>query len=198
MDLPVCRSVHLRRSGPAQDTLCAFIGFVAGLFDIIPYFGPVLGFLPAAALALSKSPLTVLWVLLLFVAANQIENSLISPWLIGDRVGLHPLAVIFAVLVGGLSPGDFGPARGRSRRGSGACGGRLPSFKAPPAAIGGGKIHMDRAAEPALFCLSAASLPRLDRRVTKLTRQRHLDNIVLAMTGAFCFRNGGNRVSRTL
>lgn len=85
-----------------------FIGFVAGLFDIIPYFGPVLGFLPAAALALSKSPLTVLWVLLLFVAANQIENSLISPWLIGDRVGLHPLAVIFAVLVGGYLLGILG------------------------------------------------------------------------------------------
>lgn len=85
-----------------------FIGLLAGLFDIIPYFGPVLGFLPAAALALSRSPVTVLWVLLLFAAANQIENSLISPWLIGDRVGLHPLAVIFAVLVGGQILGILG------------------------------------------------------------------------------------------
>lgn len=85
-----------------------FIGLLAGLFDIIPYFGPVLGFLPAAALALSQSPLTVLWVLLLFIAANQIENSLISPWLIGDRVGLHPLVVIFAVLVGGYLMGILG------------------------------------------------------------------------------------------
>lgn len=85
-----------------------FIGILAGLFDIIPYFGPVLGFLPAAALALGKSPLTVLWVLALFVAANQIENGLISPWLIGDRVGLHPLVVIFAVLVGGYLMGILG------------------------------------------------------------------------------------------
>jgi len=85
-----------------------FIALLAGLFDIIPYFGPVLGFLPAAALALSKSPMTVLWVLLLFAAANQIENSLISPWLIGERVGLHPLAVIFAVLVGGYLLGILG------------------------------------------------------------------------------------------
>jgi predicted PurR-regulated permease PerM len=77
-----------------------FIGFLAGLFDIIPYFGPVFGCLPAAALALSKSPVTLLWVLLLFVAANQIENAIISPKLIGDRVGLHPLVVIFAVFVG--------------------------------------------------------------------------------------------------
>ncbi len=85
-----------------------FIGFLAGLFDIIPYFGPVLGFLPAAALALSKSPLTVLWVFLLFVAANQIENAIISPKIIGDRVGLHPLAVIFAVFVGANLMGIIG------------------------------------------------------------------------------------------
>lgn len=85
-----------------------FIGFMAGLFDIIPYFGPILGFLPAAALALSQSPGTLLWVLLLFVAANQIENSVISPWLIGERVGLHPLAVIFSVLVGGQLLGIIG------------------------------------------------------------------------------------------
>ena len=85
-----------------------FIGFLAGLFDIIPYFGPVLGFLPAAALALSKSPLTVLWVLLLFVAANQIENAIISPKLIGDRVGLHPLVVILAVFIGADLMGIIG------------------------------------------------------------------------------------------
>ncbi len=78
-----------------------FIGFLAGVFDLIPYFGPVLGFIPAAGLALLKSPTTVLWVLLLFVGANQLESSIISPKVIGDRVGLHPLVVIFAVLVGG-------------------------------------------------------------------------------------------------
>lgn len=85
-----------------------FIGLLAGLFDIIPYFGPVLGFLPAAAFALMKSPLTVLWVFLIFVAANQIENGIISPKIIGDRVGLHPLIVIFAVFVGGDLMGIVG------------------------------------------------------------------------------------------
>lgn len=85
-----------------------FIGLTAGLFDIIPYFGPVIGFLPAAAFALLKSPAAVLWVLLIFIAANQIENGLISPKIIGDRVGLHPLAVIFSVLVGGTLLGLTG------------------------------------------------------------------------------------------
>jgi sporulation integral membrane protein YtvI len=78
-----------------------FIGFIAGLFDIIPYFGPIIGFIPAAAFALLRSPISVLWVLAIFVLANQLESSIIAPKIIGDRVGLHPLAVIFAVLVGG-------------------------------------------------------------------------------------------------
>jgi predicted PurR-regulated permease PerM len=50
----------------------------------------------------------VFWVLVLFVAANQIENAIISPKLIGDRVGLHPLVVIFAVFVGADLMGILG------------------------------------------------------------------------------------------
>jgi len=78
-----------------------FIGFIAGLFDIIPYFGPIIGFVPAAAFALLRSPITVLWVLVVFVLANQLESTVIAPKIIGDRVGLNPLAVILAVLAGG-------------------------------------------------------------------------------------------------
>ncbi|NLJ80200.1 MAG: AI-2E family transporter [Firmicutes bacterium] len=85
-----------------------FIGFIAGLFDLIPYLGPILGFIPAAVLAFLKSPLTVLWVLLLFLAANQLESNIIAPKIIGDRVGLHPLVIIFAVLVGGHVMGIAG------------------------------------------------------------------------------------------
>ena len=85
-----------------------FIGFIAGLFDIIPYFGPIIGFIPAAAFALLRSPLSVIWVLAIFIGANQLESSIIAPKLIGERVGLHPLAVIFAVLVGGELLGVVG------------------------------------------------------------------------------------------
>ncbi|NLM26491.1 MAG: AI-2E family transporter [Firmicutes bacterium] len=85
-----------------------FIGFLAGLFDIIPYFGPAIGFIPAAALALVKSPLSVLWVFLMFFLVNQLEASIISPKVLGERVGLHPLAVIFAVLAGGEVMGIMG------------------------------------------------------------------------------------------
>lgn len=85
-----------------------FIGLLAGLFDIIPYFGPILGFIPAALFSLLKSPVTVLWVALLFVGVNQLESCIIAPKIIGDRVGLHPLLVIFAILVGGDLLGILG------------------------------------------------------------------------------------------
>lgn len=78
-----------------------FLGLVAALFDIIPYFGPILGALPALAVALLSSPLTALWALLLFVAVQQLEGSLLSPKLLGEQVGLHPLTVVFSVLAGG-------------------------------------------------------------------------------------------------
>ncbi|MBO2520664.1 MAG: AI-2E family transporter [Clostridia bacterium] len=77
------------------------LGLLAGLFDIIPYFGPILGAVPAVAFALLRSPLTALWTLLLFVAVQQLEGSLLSPKVVGEQVGLHPLTVIFSVLAGG-------------------------------------------------------------------------------------------------
>lgn len=85
-----------------------FIGLIAGLLNIIPYFGPVIGFLPAFVLAIVKSPMTVFWVLVIFIVVNQLEASIISPRIIGQSVGLHPLAVIFAVLAGGELMGLIG------------------------------------------------------------------------------------------
>jgi len=85
-----------------------FIGILAGLFNIIPYFGPVIGFIPAFVLALAKSPMSVFWVLVTFVVANQIEANIIAPKFVGERVGLHPLAVIFAILAGGELMGISG------------------------------------------------------------------------------------------
>lgn len=85
-----------------------FVGLLAGLFDLIPYFGPLVGIIPALVLALMKAPITVLWVILVFVAVNQLEASVIAPKIIGERVGLHPLAVIFAVLAGGELMGLVG------------------------------------------------------------------------------------------
>lgn len=84
------------------------IGLVAGLFDIIPYFGAVIGALPAVAIALLESPLKAFYVIILFLVIHQIESAIVSPKIIGQRVGLHPLVVIFALLVGGNAAGIIG------------------------------------------------------------------------------------------
>lgn len=77
------------------------LGLFAGLTELIPYFGPLIGALPALALALLKSNWLALKVLLVFFIIQQLEGNVISPKILGDRVGLHPLAVILALLVAG-------------------------------------------------------------------------------------------------
>jgi len=84
------------------------VGIFAGLADIIPYFGPIISAVPAVALALSVSPWTAVWTVLLLVAVQQLEGSVLSPKIVGDRVGLHPLTVVFAILAGGELMGIFG------------------------------------------------------------------------------------------
>lgn len=81
--------------------LAILIGVLAGVFNIIPYFGPVLGAVPAVLLAAQTSLWRAAYVILLFFIVNQLESMVIIPRLIGGRVGLHPLLVIFIILIGG-------------------------------------------------------------------------------------------------
>jgi predicted PurR-regulated permease PerM len=78
-----------------------FIALVAATTDLIPYVGPLLGAVPAVAVALLRSPPAALWVLGAFLAIHQFEGLVLSPNLVGARVGLHPLVVFGALLVGG-------------------------------------------------------------------------------------------------
>ena len=77
------------------------LGLFAGLADVIPYFGPLISAVPALVLGLMESPLTALWVAILFVTVQQLEGSVLGPRIVGERVGLHPLTVILSVLAGG-------------------------------------------------------------------------------------------------
>jgi len=77
------------------------LGIIVGIFDLIPYFGPILGILPAIVIALLESPVKALYVLLLMILVQQIETNILSPKILGESVGLHPLTVIFVVLAGG-------------------------------------------------------------------------------------------------
>lgn len=84
------------------------IGLVAGLFNIVPYFGPVIGAIPAVIFAFLKSPVLVVYVIILFLLVNQFESAVVGPNILGEQVGLHPVAVIFAILAGGHLFGVIG------------------------------------------------------------------------------------------
>ena len=76
------------------------LGVLAGLFELVPMFGPVLSAIPALLAAAFMPFPTVLWVLLLFVVIQQVENNVLAPRISGDAVGLHPLGAMLALLVG--------------------------------------------------------------------------------------------------
>lgn len=90
--------------------LAFLIGMGAGLVSFVPYLGLVVGLLAGgiAAVVQFHDVLHPMLVLAVFVAGQLLEGLLLTPWLVGDRVGLHPVAVIFAVMAGGQLFGFVG------------------------------------------------------------------------------------------
>lgn len=87
------------------------LGTVAGVFNVVPYFGVVVSIIPALSLVLIKDPFsawTFLWVILLFIGVNQVEMYFLAPRILGREVRLHPVAIIFAIVVGGAALGMLG------------------------------------------------------------------------------------------
>lgn len=86
------------------------IGIVAGMLVFVPYLGMIVGLALAtlAAVMQFSSLSNVLWVWGVFGAGQLIEGMVVTPLLVGERVGLHPLAVIFALLAFGQLFGFFG------------------------------------------------------------------------------------------
>ena len=86
------------------------IGIVAGLFTFIPYLGPASGIILGviAALVQYGDFPHVAGVLVVFGIGQVIESYWLTPKLVGDRIGLHPVAVIFAVMAGGQLFGFLG------------------------------------------------------------------------------------------
>ncbi len=86
------------------------IGIVAGMLVFVPYLGMILGLVLATlAAAMQFSVLNdVVMVWLVFGAGQLLEGMLITPWLVGERIGLHPLGVIFALMAFGQLFGFFG------------------------------------------------------------------------------------------
>ena len=86
------------------------IGVVSGLVSFVPYLGFVFGIaLAGLTVALEPNPLWLLvGVIATFSIAQFLEGSILTPKLVGDRIGLHPVIIIFAVAAGGQLFGFFG------------------------------------------------------------------------------------------
>ena len=86
------------------------IGVVSGLVSFIPYLGFVFGIgLAALTVALEPNPLwQIVGVVATFTIAQLLESSILTPKLVGDRIGLHPVLIIFAIVAGGQLFGFFG------------------------------------------------------------------------------------------
>lgn len=76
------------------------LGVLAGLFELVPMFGPILSAVPAVMVALFLPFPTVIWVILFFLLIQQLENNVLAPRISGHAVGLHPLGALFALLAG--------------------------------------------------------------------------------------------------
>ena len=90
--------------------LALLIGLLAGLVSFVPYLGFIVGITAAGLAALFQfhDPLYLAYVAAVFGVGQALEGMVLTPLLVGDRIGLHPVAVIFAVLAGGQLFGFFG------------------------------------------------------------------------------------------
>jgi len=88
-----------------------FIGAMAGLANMIPYFGPIVGAVPAIIMALihNDGSLEIVAVVAVAFATIQLfENIFVSPFIVSKSVELHPMTVIIVILIGGQLVGIFG------------------------------------------------------------------------------------------
>ena len=90
--------------------LALLIGVMAGVLTIVPYLGFIMGLIAAllAAAIQFHSWLYIIGVIIVFSIGTLCENFVFSPLFVGDRIGLHPVAVIFAILAGGKLFGFVG------------------------------------------------------------------------------------------
>jgi predicted PurR-regulated permease PerM len=85
-----------------------FLGVLSGLVSFVPILGSIAGALPPLLLALAGNPLDAVWVLLAYVAIQQIESNLLTPLVMRQAISLHPVVLIASVTVAGAAFGVLG------------------------------------------------------------------------------------------
>ncbi len=81
------------------------MSLIVGIFNMIPYIGPVIGALPAVVLTLLLDPKKALWVVIFIFVLQQVDGNIIGPKVLSDKVGVSPFGVVLAIAIGG---GYFG------------------------------------------------------------------------------------------
>ncbi len=84
------------------------LGIIAGVTELVPVIGPIIGAIPGLLVALATSPSQFVWVLLLYVAVQQVENTLLVPRIQGNAVNLHPAVIMVTLIVGSQVAGIWG------------------------------------------------------------------------------------------
>lgn len=84
------------------------LGIIVGATNVIPYFGPVIGAIPAAIIAATMSMDKVIVVVIIVFALQFIEGNVLSPLIVGKSLHMHPVVIIFALLAGGEIGGIIG------------------------------------------------------------------------------------------
>jgi predicted PurR-regulated permease PerM len=86
------------------------VGMIAGLASVVPYLGFIIGIVSAivAALVQFGDITSLIGVVIVFGIGQALESMVLTPMLVGDKIGLHPVAVIFAIMAGGQLFGFVG------------------------------------------------------------------------------------------
>lgn len=87
-----------------------FLGAVVAVFNVVPYLGLVLSLIPAVAIALASGDpgIALLKVGVVYAVAQSLESGVVSPRIVGDSTGLHPVWILMAIAVGGFFFGFLG------------------------------------------------------------------------------------------
>jgi len=86
----------------------ATFGFLIGLTNMIPYFGPIIGAVPCLLITLIISPAKALWVLIIIIVLQQFDGLVLGPKILGDKLGVDAFWIITAVTIGGSLGGVLG------------------------------------------------------------------------------------------
>ncbi|MFC4558907.1 AI-2E family transporter [Virgibacillus kekensis] len=84
------------------------LAIIMGVTNLIPYFGPIIGAVPAVAITATVSTKLIIVVLISVFVIQLIESNLLSPYIVGKSINIHPVAIIFALLLGGQLFGVIG------------------------------------------------------------------------------------------